>query len=239
MMKITGKEGQTVQIPWKGVARLLILVPLMLAVLLISAGSWSWWEAWAYTLTGTLVLLGSRLYIIYKQPDLALERSRAHELADVKEWDKYLMPLTALVGPFASWIVAGLDHRLGWTPDLPNWIQIAALALIQLGSLLGTWAMAVNRFFSSQVRIQSDRGQKVIEEGPYRFVRHPGYAGGLVSWLAAPVFFSSWWVAVVAVLTIAASVARTALEDRVLQDELPGYREYAEKVRYRLIPGIW
>ena len=238
-MKLTGEDGSQIRIPWKSLVRLLILVPLMLAVLLISAGSWTWWEAWAYTLTGTLVLLGSRIYIIRKHPDLALERSRAHELEDVKDWDKILMPLTALVGPFVSWIVAGFDHRLGWTPDLPNWIQIAALILIQLGSLLGTWAMIVNRFFSSQVRIQTERGQTVVREGPYRYVRHPGYAGGLLSWLAAPVFFSSWWVAVPAFLVICASLLRTALEDRVLQEELPGYQDYARQVKYRLIPGIW
>ncbi len=238
-MKITAEDGQIIQIPWKAAARLLILIPLMLAVLLISAGSWTWWEAWAYSISGTLVLVGSRLYIIFKQPDLALERSRAHELPDVEGWDKVLMPLTALVGPFVTWIIAGLDHRMGWSPDLPNWIQIMALIVIQVGSLLGSGAMAVNRFFSSQVRIQADRGHAVVQEGPYRFVRHPAYAGGLLSWLATPVFFSSCWVVMPTVLVLCASLIRTALEDQLLQDQLPGYREYAERVKYRLIPGIW
>lgn len=233
--KAPGYQG----VPGKAVLRLIGLVLIMLAVLLLSAGRWDWWEAWAYTGVGVLVLLAGRLALIRKFPDLALERAQAQEMEDVKSWDRLLMPVTALVGPCLSWIVAGLDERFGWSPDLPDGIQIAALIVIQIGSLLGTWAMLVNRFFSSQVRIQTDRGQTVVREGPYRVVRHPGYAGGLISWLAAPVFFSSYWVAIPMVLTILASVLRTALEDQTLQDELPGYREYARQTRFRLIPGIW
>ena len=111
--------------------------------------------------------------------------------------------------------------------------------MIQLGSLVGSWAMFANRFFSSHVRIQTERGHTVISEGPYRVVRHPGYAGGLISWLAAPVFFSSYWVIIPMVLVLIASVIRTALEDQTLLVELPGYKDYARKVKYRLIPGIW
>jgi protein-S-isoprenylcysteine O-methyltransferase Ste14 len=238
-MHLTGHDQKPIEIPWSAVLRLLVLVPLMLGVLLLSAGRWDWWEAWAYTLAGTLVLLGSRAYLIIKQPELVLERSQAHQLKNVKTWDKVLMPLTALVGPLISWVIAGLDQRFGWTPDLPNWIQITALILIQLGSLLGSWAMAANQFFSSQVRIQTDRGQVVVRKGPYRYIRHPGYAGGVLSWLAAPVFFSSWWLVPPALLMIGASLIRTALEDRMLQEELPGYQDYAREVKYRLFPGIW
>jgi protein-S-isoprenylcysteine O-methyltransferase Ste14 len=237
-MKNTNNENSP-KIPWKGIVGLLIIVPIMLATLLLSAGRFNWWEAWAYSGTGLLVLLGSRAVMIWKNPDLAIERSQALGKEDVKEWDKLLMPFTALIAPFISWIVAGLDQRFGWSGDLPNWIQIAALVVIQLGSLVGSWAMVANRFFSSQVRIQTDRGHSVVRVGPYQYVRHPGYAGGLVSWLAAPIFFSSWWVIIPTVLAITASVIRTALEDRTLQEELPGYREYAEEVKYRLIPGIW
>lgn len=224
---------------WKGLIRLLLLIPIMLATLLISAGRWDWWEAWAYTFTGLAVVFGSRIFMIMKHPDLALERARAHEMEDVKEWDRFLMPFTALIGPFISWIVVGLDQRFGWSPDLPDWIQIIALIIIQLGSLLGSWAMVVNRFFSSQVRIQTDRGQEVVQDGPYRFVRHPGYAGGVLSWLAGPVFFSSLWAIIPSGLVIIASLIRTALEDRTLQEELPGYEEYTCQTKYRLMPGIW
>ena len=99
--------------------------------------------------------------------------------------------------------------------------------------------LATNRFFSSHVRIQTDRGHVVVDKGPYSVVRHPGYAGGLLAWIAAPVFFSSWWVAVPCVITIGLNIYRIILEDRTLQEELSGYKEYAERVRWRLFPGIW
>lgn len=238
MMKKVLDDGERKTL-WKGLLRLVLILPLMQGTLLLAAGRWDWWEAWAYTITGVVVLLGSRAFMILKHPDLALERAQAHQREDVKDWDRFLMPFTALVGPFLSWIVAGLDHRFGWSPDLADWIQIAALVLIQIGSLIGSWAMVVNRYFSSQVRIQTDRGQEVVQEGPYRIVRHPGYAGGLLSWLAAPIFFSSIWLLVPMALVMAASVVRTALEDRTLREELPGYEEYTHVVKYRLIPGVW
>jgi protein-S-isoprenylcysteine O-methyltransferase Ste14 len=224
---------------WKGLVRLILIIPIMLATLLLTAGKWDWWEAWAYTLTSLAVVFGSRVFMILNHPDLALERAQAHQREDVKEWDKFLMPFTALIGPFISWIVVGLDQRFGWSPDLPDWIQVIALILIQLGSLLGSWAMVVNRYFSSQVRIQTDRDQEVVREGPYRIIRHPGYAGALISWLAAPVFFSSLWVILPTALVIIASLFRTALEDRTLQEELPGYEEYTQQTKHRLVPGVW
>ncbi|MEJ2606363.1 MAG: isoprenylcysteine carboxylmethyltransferase family protein [Anaerolineales bacterium] len=226
-------------IPWRGLISLLILIALMPCVLFNCDGRLEWWEGWAYTANALIVLVSSRALVLIKSPDMARERSEAGSKEDVKPWDRVLMPLTALVGPFVSWIIAGLDERFGWTPDLPDGIQIAALLVIFLGSNIGTWAMLSNRFFSSQVRIQHDRGQTVVSTGPYRFVRHPGYAGGVLSWLAAPVFFSSYWLVIPTVIVIALTVVRTALEDRTLLEELPGYREYAQKVRYRLLPGLW
>jgi len=201
-------DKQINKILWKGALQLVLIIPVMLGVLLLSAGRWDWWEAWAYSGLGIFVLLGSRAVVIKKYPDLALERSQAPDKDNVKEWDRYLMPFTVLIAPFLAWVVAGLDQRFGWSPDLPDWIQIIALVM-------------------------------VVKQGPYQYVRHPGYAGGLLSWLASPILFSSWWVIIPTVLAITASVIRTALEDRTLQEELPGYREYAEEVKYRLVPGIW
>ena len=133
-----------------------------------------------------------------------------------------------------------MDVRFDWSPDLPDvYLSWIALAVIFLGSMLGNWAMVANRFFSSHVRIQTDRGHAVVSSGPYRFVRHPGYAGAVLSWLAAPVFFSSYWVGVPTVLAIFVIVLRTKLEDNMLQAELPGYQEFSQKVQYRLLPGIW
>ena len=227
------------RILWRGVIRLVVIVPIMLGTLLLSAGRLNWWEAWAYTITGLLVLIGSRVFMIAKHPDLALERAQAHEMEDVKDWDRYLMPFTALIGPFLSWIVAGLDQRFGWSPDLPDWIQIIALVVIQPGSLLGIWAMVVNRYFSSQVRIQTDRGQTVVREGPYRYLRHPGYAGALLTYFATPLLLDSPWTFLPVILMSVVLVIRTALEDRTLREELPGYEEFTGKTRYRLFPGFW
>jgi protein-S-isoprenylcysteine O-methyltransferase Ste14 len=224
---------------WKVVFRMAFTALLMLAVLFLAAGRLDWWEAWAYVNMSLVILLGSRGILVLKYPDLALERAQARGREGVKAWDKILMPIVAFYGPLVSWVVAGLDVRFGWSPDLPDAIQWAALAVIALGSLIGTWAMLTNRFFSSHVRIQTDRGHTVVNTGPYRYVRHPGYAGGLLSWLAGPFFFSSYWVAIPTILVIFANILRTSLEDRALQEELPGYREYAAQVRYRLVPGVW
>lgn len=149
------------------------------------------------------------------------------------------MPLTAVYLPLFSLVLAGVDKRFGITPQLPAWIKIISLSLLIAGSIIGHRAMLANNFFSSQVRIQEDRGHKVIRSGPYRFIRHPGYAGAILSWVMSPIFFSSWLVLVASIASITTSALRTSKEDHFLQENLPGYKEYAEEVRWRWIPGIW
>jgi protein-S-isoprenylcysteine O-methyltransferase Ste14 len=226
-------------VPWWAVLRFVITMVFMLGVLFLSAGRLDWWEGWAYTAVALLVLVLSRSLMILKNPDMVRERAEAGQREDVKPWDKILLPATAIYGPLISWIIAGLDKRFGWTPDLPDYIQVTALCVIFAADMLGVWAMLVNRFFSSYVRIQTERGHTVVSAGPYRVVRHPGYAGAILAWIAGPVFFSSCWVAIPSVIMIALNTIRTALEDRTLQEELPGYSEYARSVRYRLVPGLW
>jgi protein-S-isoprenylcysteine O-methyltransferase Ste14 len=220
------------EITWTVIARFTIIFILMLAVLFLAAGRIDWWEAWAYVAEAFIVITVSRGFMMLKNPDMAMERAEAAHRENLKSWDRILMPLVAIYGPLVSWIVAGLDVRFGWSPDLPDGIQIFALAIITTSSLYSSWAMIVNRFFSSHVRIQTDRGHIVVSNGPYRFMRHPGYAGGLVGWIAAPFFFSSYWVAIPSIIVIIATIIRTELEDRTLQEELPGYMAYAQKVRY-------
>jgi protein-S-isoprenylcysteine O-methyltransferase Ste14 len=238
---MNGKNSTASYLPIliKAFIRFFLLSIIMMFVLFLAAGRLDWWEGWVYIGQGFVVMLVSRGLLIAKNPDTALERAQAGKKEDVKSWDKILMPLTALYLPIISWVIAGLDVRFGWTPDIPDSIQLIGLAALLLGNAFGTWAMLENRFFSSHVRIQTDRGHTVINTGPYKFVRHPGYAGGLIAWIAAPVFFGSYWLAILTVLAIAAGILRTAKEDQVLQAELPGYQEYTQQVRYRLIPGIW
>jgi len=136
-------------------------------------------------------------------------------------------------------IVAGLDHRYGWSPAFPSWLVVLGFVLIALGYAFATWAFAENRFFSSVVRIQTERGHVVCDSGPYRVVRHPGYAGNVPPLLGIALALSSVWTLAPAAAALTITVIRTALEDRTLQDELPGYREHAQRVRYRLIPGLY
>jgi protein-S-isoprenylcysteine O-methyltransferase Ste14 len=138
-----------------------------------------------------------------------------------------------------KYVVAGLDFRFGWSTGIMPALQFAALVVAVGGYALGTWAMAVNAYFSLVVRIQHDRGQKVVSDGPYRWVRHPGYVGTILFELAAPLLLGSWWALVPGVISALLLVVRTALEDRTLQQELDGYKQYAGEVRYRLLPGVW
>jgi protein-S-isoprenylcysteine O-methyltransferase Ste14 len=135
--------------------------------------------------------------------------------------------------------VAGLDHRFVWSPVFPLWLIVLGFILTSLGYAFGVWAFVENRFFSSVVRIQTDRGHVVCDSGPYRLVRHPGYAGTILALLGIVLALGSVWTLIPAAVALIIAVVRTALEDQTLQEELPGYRDYARRVRYRLIPGIY
>jgi protein-S-isoprenylcysteine O-methyltransferase Ste14 len=142
---------------------------------------------------------------------------------------------------FVHWIVAGLDRgRLHWSDSVPPWLQGVGLFAVAGGYALALWAMYVNRFFSSVIRIQADRGQRVITTGPYAFIRHPGYLAAIVIMVASGVALGSWIAAALLIaLSLPFLLRRAIVEDRVLQADLPGYRDYAQQVRWRLLPGIW
>ncbi len=226
-------------IGWQAAARLLLLLALMVGLLFGSAGTFRWPMAWAYVglaLGGTVI---SRALLLRFQPDLAAERAGSLEHEDARAWDKALVPIMAIVGPLLLLTLAGLDHRFGWSPPLPLWLMIAAGAMLLLAYLLGSWAMFSNRFFSGTVRIQHERGHTVVTTGPYRLVRHPAYASNVLAWAVTPVMLGSLWALIIGVALIVLTVIRTALEDRTLLEELPGYRVYAGRTRWRLLPGIW
>ena len=205
---------------------------------MIISGEWNWWEAWAYAIIGVLGFILSRALASRRHPDILAERSRSIELQNAKPWDRILAPLLAF-GSVAILIVAGFDKLFGWTSAFSLPVKIMALILILLGFIFGSWALIENRFFSGVVRIQTDRGHHVVTTGPYRFVRHPGYSGALWTYLAMPFLLDSLWALLPTVLLAAVLVVRTSLEDRTLQSELPGYKEFSQKTRYRLFPGIW
>jgi protein-S-isoprenylcysteine O-methyltransferase Ste14 len=139
------------------------------------------------------------------------------------------------------WVIAGLDRgRYHWSDSVPDWLQAVGLVATAAGFALALWAMVVNRFFSSVVRIQADRGQHVIDTGPYAIIRHPGYLAGTVIMIASGIALGSWLAEfLIVICSLPFLMYRAITEDRVLQAELPGYRDYAARVRWRVLPGVW
>jgi protein-S-isoprenylcysteine O-methyltransferase Ste14 len=213
-----------------------LLVPL---VLLVCGGDSGWWQAWVFSLLFVAAGLGGRVWAERRHPGLLADRQNIEKFQDAKAWDKVLAPLMALSMSFPLVIVAGLDHRGGWSPVLAPWLIAPGFILVSLGYACGAWALAENRFFTSTVRIQTDRGHTVCDSGPYRMVRHPGYAGSILALPGIVLALGSVWTLVPAAVALIIAVIRTALEDRTLQQELPGYRAYAQRVPYRLVPGLY
>ncbi len=214
----------------------LFLVP---ALLFIAGGTVNWPIAWVYVALLLASTIGSRLIVLKRNPDTLLERARFTASEGTKPWDRILVAIVGLFGPMTITIVAGLDHRFGWSAVVPEIGQYLAALVIAGGYGLAVWAMVVNRYFSSVARIQQDRGQVVVTTGPYRIVRHPSYAGALLAYLALPVMLDALWALVPTLLVVVALVIRTKLEDGMLREELDGYQSYTERTPYRLIPGLW
>ncbi len=235
--KVTNEMTQTASPrQWIRLVVAYLLIPL---ILLVCGGDLGWWQAWLYALLILTAGIGGRMWAEQRHPGLLAERQNIENIQNAKAWDKVLAPLMAVSVGFPMVIVAGLDHRYNWSAEFPLWLIVIGFILISLGYAFAAWALAENRFFSSVVRIQTDRGHVVCDSGPYRFVRHPGYAGNIPALFGIVLALGSVWTLVPAVVASIIAVIRTALEDQALQEELPGYRDYARRVPYRLIPGIY
>lgn len=210
----------------------LIFFVLAFVALFASAGTIAITTYWIYLGIFGGVFVASLLLL---DPDLARERMRPGG----KKPPPVLMLMSVLM--VAHWVVAGLDHgRFHWSDTVPTWLQWIALVALAAAFRLCLWAMQINRFFSSVIRIQSDRGQVVISTGPYAVIRHPGYLAGIVVMVSSGIALDSWLATVLlAVPTVPFLCGRVIREDRLLHAELPGYNAYAEKVRWRLVPGVW
>lgn len=215
------------------VAFLLILAIVLFAL----AGRLDWTMGWIQVALYVVVVAVQALLLIPRNPGLIAERSRLQE--GTQQWDIVLASLAAAWLPIAAWAVAALDYRYGWSGGFHPAISAAAVLFWLLGYGWVLWAMAANPFFSATVRIQEERGHRLASHGPYRLVRHPGYAGAILFQMMTPLLLGSWWAFLPGGLSALLYVVRAALEDRFLQDELAGYAEYARRVRYRLLPGIW
>jgi protein-S-isoprenylcysteine O-methyltransferase Ste14 len=212
------------------------LVILQAVALFASAWKWDWWNAWAYLGLYLAFLLFNVFILLPGHKELVEERSQVGK--GTKGWDLVIGGISLLGGPLIQ-VLAGLDERFGWAGAIPLGAQIGAFILMGITFPIFTWAMMSNKYFSTTVRIQKERGHTVQTGGPYRFIRHPGYFSLLWTYVTMPVAFGSLWACIPAAVLVVNLFVRTALEDRTLQNELEGYKEYAARVRYRLIPGVW
>lgn len=215
-----------------------VLVVVIPVILFGAAGTVGWPLGWAYVVVATVGVMGVRVLVFRRNPDTMEERARGLKPEGTAPWDRWLVPLV-IWSPIVAMLVAGLDVRYGWSSMTGVPVQAGALAVVAAGYAFGGWALVENRFFVAGVRLQEERGHTVVRTGPYRYVRHPGYAASLVATLLVPVVLDSAWAFIPAGVAAVALVVRTALEDRFLRAGLEGYVEYAAATRYRLIPGVW
>jgi protein-S-isoprenylcysteine O-methyltransferase Ste14 len=204
-------------------------------VLCALAERWDSWNIWATAGIFIAWFTFQTLAIYQKSPEILKERMTLGTGGRVR----FPVGLAFVVVNMLQWIIAGLDQRFHWSNTVPPYGMVVGIVIFAIGWGLFTWSALINPFFSPEVRIQTDRGQRVIHKGPYVIVRHPGYAANALSVIAAGLALNSLLSIIPAVIFAAVTVRVTAFEDQMLRDELAGYADYAAKVRYRLIPGIW
>jgi protein-S-isoprenylcysteine O-methyltransferase Ste14 len=231
----SGRSDLTTGILMRALA-LAISFIVLAVVLFVGAGRLNWTWAWVYLSIYLATILINSTIMLRTNPETIAERGRPKES---KDWDKVVSGLWGLVEYLLLPLAAALDVRFGWTREFGVAWHIAGIVVVAVGLGLGSWAMLVNAYFSTVVRIQSERGHTVCRSGPYRYVRHPGYLGFSLQSLGIALLLGSWWALIPGIAAAAIMTIRTFLEDRMLQAELPGYVEYANQVRYRLLPGIW
>ncbi|MDD2049409.1 methyltransferase family protein [Pseudomonas putida] len=208
----------------------------LLALIFLPAGSLAWRPGWIFL--GVLILAFAVSALVLARVNPVIFRARSRFQAGTKRWDKALLavilPAMAAVLPVAA-LDAGRFHHT----SVPGWLVLLGYAAVLLGIAVTGWAQAVNPFFEPGVRIQSERHQRVIDSGPYRFVRHPGYSAALWLFFGMGLALGSFWALLPGAVAAALLVVRTIWEDQLLQAELEGYVDYAQRVHYRLVPGIW
>ena len=212
-----------------------VIVAVFAWFVLVYASRLGWTLGWIYV---CILIASSTInlaYLLRWNPELIDRRMRFGK--GTKTWDKVWLVLFVLA-VIGIYVVVDIDARNGGSSS-PGGMWLLGFAIFVPGWTLVIWSMVVNPFFEKTVRIQTDHGHRVIDTGPYAYVRHPGYVG-IVGWIiSTPLLLASSWAFIPALITVLLFVIRTALEDRMLQIELSGYTEYANKVRYRLIPGVW
>jgi protein-S-isoprenylcysteine O-methyltransferase Ste14 len=205
-------------------------------VVFLAAGSLKWDWGWWFIGTYFLGILINALLLFTVNPAVIAERS---DSKDMRGWDQLWGTLAFLTLMLVVPLVGGLDYRFGWSAEVSRGLHLTGVGLFFVGGLLFAWAMAFNAKFATVVRVGDEDSHPVAMDGPYRIVRHPGYLGACFQAVGLPLLFGSWWAFIGAVVSIFAVIVRTALEDRTLQEELPGYEKLVSQTRYRLFPGVW
>jgi protein-S-isoprenylcysteine O-methyltransferase Ste14 len=209
---------------------------LFLFILFISAGRINYWQGWIYTAI-CIVSVFLNSFTLRNKDELAAERSKVK--SGTKSWDKTIIGLST-VTLIITYVVAGLDAgRFQWSQGFHWGINATGAILILLGEVIFLLAQKQNKFFSSLMRIQTDRGHTVCDTGIYKIIRHPSYFGNIITAIGIPLILGSVWGFIPSVVSVFLTVVRTSLEDRTLIDELDGYRDYTSKTRYRLLPYVW
>lgn len=215
--------------------QVLFILVIDAVILFAAAGTLNWPAAWIYLALRVCSFLIAGIVIIRKNPEIVNERGRMP--SNTKEFDKIFgLVYTSLM--LILPLVAGLDYRFGWS-DMPVWLRVIGVIGFIPAAILPYWAMLVNNYLTTTVRIQKERGHRVVTDGPYRYVRHPMYVGLIFGAVCMPLILGSWWALIPGLMIVVAALWRTSLEDQVLQAELPGYADYAQRTRYRIVPGVW
>jgi protein-S-isoprenylcysteine O-methyltransferase Ste14 len=229
-------ETKQASIGMRFFVRFIVYTGVLVGIWRLTSGSWSEWYGWFYIALDVGLGILAAIWVPIT-PEMERERTTIRE--GVKQWDKYIVIPISLWYPIGILVLAGLDARYGWSNTMPTLLVIVAAILAVGGRVFSTWAAASNPFYGRFVRVQKDRGHVVVANGPYRIVRHPGYSGLLIFLLCAGIILGSWWTVIGNLVVAGMLILRTTLEDRTLRIELEGYEEYVQRVRFRLIPGLW
>ncbi len=220
----------------KRASQILVMFFILGLELFLGSGQINWKAAWTYLAISLASVAINAVFMLRNSPETVAERGQPKE---VKNWDRWIGGSLLVSQYVLIPLVAALDYRYSWSRDIPVAWQVLAAIGYALSLGLTGWAMISNAYFSTAVRIQADRGQQVCRSGPYRYIRHPGYVGFFFQALCVPILLGSYWALLLTIPVWILIIIRTSLEDRMLQRELVGYQEYAQEVKYKLIPGIW
>lgn len=236
----TGNPSTTAslnQATFKMVVGFFMSLLLTAGLLFGGAGRLNWPLGWIFITAWTVPKLVFYILLRWRDPDLLVERATSHP--NTPRYDRIILPIYFVLA-FGTFLIASLDGgRFHWSGELPIGLMVVAYLIYLLGNGLAGWAVNTNPFHSAESRPQADRGQHVISCGSYHFIRHPSYLATVLLWPVTGLMLSSWWAVLPGLLTACTMILRTRYEDRMLHAELPGYPDYARRVRYRLIPGLW